>query len=633
MKKNLFYAAIAILTMASCTSNDFVGDQEALETGSTKAISFGFDVPAPTRAGGADAATALGNQFIVYGEKNETPETAATAAGASGRDGHLVFPNYQVNWVNNAFSTTSNTHGWEYVGYTHSSNYQSHIQTCANPTAETPTLVNASNAVQTIKFWDNAATSYTFTAVSAAKQLSNSKTDIENGYVTIQKNTTGATVYDKGYKITATADADLSTLYISDRVNNTTKTSPVTLTFRNVLSQIRVGIYETVPGYGISSITFYVNTSGGSPTQTQAALVSTNKAFGAVCPNTMATGAHTLTVTYGDGSTFTENQPIITSSVASTNNLILGTNTNGLSTSNLLGTSATSPTWDTAGEAFTAVFPQINNTTNLSLKCDYTLYNSSTGETIEIAGKTATVPAKYLQWKPNFKYTYLFKITDDALSPITFDAVTIEAEDGTAEYITTVSEPSITTFGVNSTTGKYTTGKDEYEVGSDIYATITKIGSVVTPTLGTNVNVYVATTSDANFPVTEASVAESLANPSAPGKKITVTSINSDATTYFTAVPAKATEVPREDGGYISTSVDLTSQPGGWPTGYYKDERCMTAAPSEYANGTYYQKWTDALKLTGVKNPNTPTYYVIEFIDTSDSNKKYYKVIKVITTT
>lgn len=225
---------------------------------------------------------------------------------------------------------------------------------------------------------------------------------------------------------------------------------------------------------------------------------------------------------------------------------------------------------------------------------------------------------------------YLFKITDDALSPITFDAVTIEAEDGTAEYITTVSEPSITTFGVNSTTGKYTTGKDEYEVGSDIYATITASGSVVTPTLGTNVNVYVATTTDAtNFPITEASVAESLANPSAPGKKITVTSINSDATTYFTAVPAKATEVPREDGGYISTSVNLTSEPSGWPTGYYTDERCITAA-STYADGTYYQKWTDALKLTGVKNPYAPTYYVIEYID--GSSNKHYKVIKVITT-
>ncbi len=614
MKKNLFYAAIAVLTMASCTSNDFVGDKEALETGSTKAISFGFDVPAVTRAGGVTAATALGSQFIVWGEKNESGGTAVTVPSANS-----VFPNYQVNWVANAFSTTSNSHGWEYVGYTHSNtaetdNYQGNI---------TPSL----SATQEIKYWDMNASNYVFTAVSAQQS------DIKTGKVKISKTLTGTDEYKKGYTITTTAGADFTKLFLADRIETTTKTSPVTLTFRNVLSQIRVGIYETVPGYGISSITFYVNTSGDSPTQTQEAQVSSNKAFGAVCPNTMATGAHTLTVTYGDGSTFTENQPIITSSVASTNNLILGTNTHGLSTTNLLGTSATSPTWDTAGEAFTAVFPQINNTTNLSLKCDYTLYNSNTGETIEIAGKTATVPAKYLQWKPNFKYTYLFKITDDNLSPITFDAIEIVAEDGTAEYITTVSEPSITTFGVNSTTGKYTTGKDEYEVGSDIYATITKSGSVVTPTLGTNVNVYVATTSDANFPVTEASVAESLANPSAPGKKITVTSINSDATTYFTVVPAKATEVPREDGGYISTSVDLISQPGEWPTGYYKDERCMTAAPSEYANGTYYRKWTDALKLTGVKNPNTPTYYVIEFIDTSDSNKKYYKVIKVITTT
>ena len=260
----------------------------------------------------------------------------------------------------------------------------------------------------------------------------------------------------------------------------------------------------------------------------------------------------------------------------------------------------------------------------MKLKCDYTLYNPTTKETINITGKTAEIPAQYLQWKANFKYSYIFKITDDDLNPITFDAVVITNELGNAEYITTVTEPSITTFGVKS--GVYSTGKNEYEAGTDIYATVTANGSVVTPSLGTNVNVYVATTNDANFPITEASVAESIAHSTA-SPKVTCTLINDNSSTYFTAAPAKATEVPREDGGYISTSVNLTSQPVGWPTGYYTDERCTTAA-STYANGTYYQKWTDALKLTGVKNPNNPTYYVIEYFD---GTNKTYKVIKVVT--
>ena len=31
MKKNLSYAALAIMALVSCTSNDYVGDQKALE--------------------------------------------------------------------------------------------------------------------------------------------------------------------------------------------------------------------------------------------------------------------------------------------------------------------------------------------------------------------------------------------------------------------------------------------------------------------------------------------------------------------------------------------------------------------------------------------------------------------------
>ena len=636
--KKIYLLATALAALVGCTSEDFTGDQNLREANGSGPISFGYDIKSATRTEntGATAATNLGNQFIVYGEKNEVNygEEGANVSTApnAGTRSDLVFPNYQVNWVANANSTTSNTSGWEYVGYTHSDNYRSHIQTCADPTAGTPTLVNALNAVQTIKYWDNSATSYTFTAVSAAKHLTDSKTDIENGYITIQKNTTGSTVYDKGYKITATADADLSTLYISDRVSNTTKTSPVTLTFRNVLSQIRVGIYETIPGYDISEIKFFVNTSGETPTQEEPAKVSGTDAFGAVCPNVKASGAQTLTVTYGDGKTYIENQPIITPATGSVNNLILGTNTSTLTTTGTpkyLGITAASPTWDTNGGAFTSVFPQINNTTNLSLKCNYTLYNSNTGEKINITNKTATVPAKYLQWKPNYKYTYLFKITDSDLSPITFDAIEIVTEDGQAEYITTVTQPSITTFGVKG--GNYTSGKNEYEAGSDIYVTVTSSGNPITPALGTNINVYrasVAVADATNFPITEASVAESLAHPS--GNKITVTSINSDSGTNFTAAPAKATDgVPSEDGKWLSTAVVLASKPDGWPTGYYTDRGCTEAASSSYADGTYYQKWTDALKLTGVKYTTTESVVTAIVIEYIEATNKYYKVIKV----
>ena len=546
MKKYPLFATV-LVALASCTSDEFVGDKDLGKANDNAPVTFNFDVPAITRADneGADAAAKLNNQFIVYGEKNEISSSAPT-------DGNLVFQNYQVNYAaNSAYTTTSNTKDWEYVGYPHSTKYATNI---------TP----SSTEVQTIKYWDYGASNYVFTAVSAKPE------DIENGLVEIEKTTSGTTVYDKGYKVTLAKGSDntypsLADLFFSDR-NVITKSSGTdrtakntyggnaTMKFRNSLTQVRVGMYETVPGYSITAISFKV-TSDAIAKQGDA------EAFGAICPNVTASNFEgTITVTYYDATnTDTENQPKLTIEAGdglSNTDLILGTNINAISTENPLATTSAAPTFDTEGGAYTAVLPQITNAKNLKLKVNYTLYNSVTKETITVENATAEIPAAYVAWKPNYKYTYLFKISDNSnghtgegsdpagLYPITFDAVEVIAEDGAAEYITTVSEPSITTFGVNSTTGKYVTGGNEYAAGSDIYATFMEGSSVVTPT-ASNYKVYTVTTTDAtNFPITEASVAEAIAEasnvPSGGTPKITCTA--------YTTNVSIVTKVPGEDG-------------------------------------------------------------------------------------
>jgi len=240
--KYFILAATAITMMASCTSDTFVGSEEEarLANGETP-ISFGFDVPAATRASGADAATALSNQFIVFGEKNETSATAPAA-------GNLVFPNYKVIYASNtAYTTTSNTKDWEYVGAAYTSGDAANIKLNSNA---------VTTGEQTIKYWDYAATSYTFTALSALPA------DITAGKVIVNKLYTGSSVYDKGYEVTVTDEADLTKLYFADRVNITQSADKdrtavnqyggnVTFTFRNVASQIRVAMYETIPGYEV----------------------------------------------------------------------------------------------------------------------------------------------------------------------------------------------------------------------------------------------------------------------------------------------------------------------------------------------------------------------------------------------
>ena len=85
---------------------------------------------------------------------------------------------------------------------------------------------------------------------------------------------------------------------------------------------------------------------------------------------------------------------------------------------------------------FTSVNPNEAGAT-LNIKVDYTLVaTDGSGETINIKGAAAQVPAKYTSWQPGYSYTYLFKIYDlswggtsmnpEEMFPITLDGVVIE---------------------------------------------------------------------------------------------------------------------------------------------------------------------------------------------------------------
>ena len=651
MKKNLFLAALALTALAGCTDESYVGNQSQLNTNEGGAISFRYNIPNATR--GENDHNTLNNQFIVWGEKNETSDNLITAAGEDTRVGDLVFPNYIVNYVaSSAYTTTSNTNNWEYVGFKFddsnanpsTANYTSYVTPNTKPTS-------GDAPAQTIKYWDNAASSYTFTAVSAKHE------DISAGRVQIAKTKSGSntvtSVYGKGYTITLAKDGSnnypsLTDLYFADRINIAKGEgythNVVQFNFRNTLSHVRVGMYETIPGYEISEIKFY-KTDG--TTEYNDGASTPVSAFGAVCPNVSATNFEgTVNVSYYDGSNHNiQNHPKVTvtpnNGVAKTD-LVLGTNFSTLTTGatpKYLGTEATHPTYDTettpgVGE-YTSVLPQINNDKPLQLKVNYKLYDPVTKEVIQITGKTANIPAQYLQWKANYKYTYLFKITDDDLNPITFDAVITEAENGQAEYITTVTEPSITTFGWRA--GFCSIGKNEYEEGSDIYATFMQGTSVLTPQGQYNnkanyIQVYAvdykegATDAEkAEKPITELSVANAIAH--ADGL-IKTTVINNATNDYFGNSPQCVTQVPSEDGvGFkniaalelqnakkagkyaieITTYDAVTLTVGAELNGYYSindNSEYTKLTAGTYSSGTYYKQVKTYKVITVVEEPN-----------------------------
>lgn len=622
MKKKLFYVALAITALASCSSNDFVGDESPQGNGPNGegAISFDLNTPPMTRGevGGLAAATALNNEFIIWGEKKETNGDAAAAA-------NQVFYNYKVNYTSNsAYTTTSNTKNWEYVGLTPYTSDK---------------VYPALTVTQTIKYWDYDAASYTFTAVSAKPG------DIADGKVKITKNTSGSTVYDKGYEIAVNTGASLDDIFVADR-NNITKTTGtdrtatnayggnVTMTFRNFMSKIRFGIYETIPGYKVKITKIYYNSSNSTTN------FGIDGAF-------LVAGDHTVyKVSYYDNNKV---KTEVKSGTTPDNQVYFETvpGTSGevevsvpILTATEIGTTATTATFNkaetksatTTNGIYTTILPYLSNSTNLKLKIDFQLISEDTGETINVTGKTAEVPAMYCRWQSNYAYSYIFKITDDGLYPITFDAVEVTDETGKAEYITTVSEPSITTFGVKSNV--YSKEKAEYETGTDIYATFVKGTAVQTPSLteGSKANyvqIYQVTTSDAtNFPITEASVAERLAETPAGSAMITCTNVTTSSNgTYFTneQSPSVVSSVPSEDGG--TKTIAAVILPGAKTNTYaieYITYDAGTALTTEQSKVGYYSKSGDVYTLQESGNGDNSTLYY--------KRVKTYKVIKVVAT-
>ena len=617
MKKNHLFLATAIVALASCSDNTYMGD---LEGGGPEnmPISFNMNTPAMTRTevGGKTAATALSNRFIVWGEKNETSGSAASAA-------NLVFENYKVEWTDNsAYTTTSNTQNWDYAGIVP---YTSNVS---------PVI---SAATQTIKYWDYNATSYTFTAVSALDA------DITSGKVTITKNTSGSTVYDKGYDITLKSDANLENLFVADR-NNITKTTGtdrnasnayggnVKMTFRNFMSKIRFGIYENIPGYKvkITNVDYHSTNS-----------TATNK-FGVDGKFLVAGDNTAYTVTYysADGKAkvaikdgTTPNSATYLETTKSTETLadcpILHTSPTEISTS------PATPTYNRTDGTYTTILPFPTNDTNMKIQLDFTLTSEDTGETINVVDATAEIPASYCQWLPNYAYTYILKLNDNTngqiggvtgLYPITFDAVQVTDENGVAEYITTVSEPSITTFGVKG--GSYSVGKEDYETGTDIYATIVKNHLVVDPT--SNYFVYTVTAGATEAQVAEASAEKGMGRVTTPA--ITCTA--------YTTNVSVVTSVPAEDGGTktVTGAIKMQSPAAAtYAVAYKVSAGSATATTAAYdASTTYYSMTPTAEGFYPIATPSASQISDWEtekanFTTTPTQPVYVYKVIKVVT--
>lgn len=550
MNKYLIIAASA-LALAGCSSDDFLGDGSGNGQNSA-AIQFGGGTTKTHRAtsnGTYDLAKLKDNGFWVYGTKHSADEDKTDA------NDQAVYTNYFLNYIDGtANNTQSNTAGWEYVGVNNEP-YRNNV---------TPNVTQA----QTIKYWDYSAKAYTFYAATAKPA------DVAAGKVTIKKITADAgangSVYTKGYEVTLKDGATWDELYFADRkVITKTKDAEhgkhdvyggeVNFTFRNALTKVRVAMYETIPGYSVTIDKFYYTKDGEAAQTTEA----TDK-FKADANNTPLVTSETgvtYKVVYYDETEAggqLKNQPKMLPNAAgkpgATKTVLELGDGNNLKADTKLSEIITTPTYDTKDGKYTLFMPQADNNQTLSLKVDYTLTSlDGSGEKIQVKGATAVIPAKYLCWRPNYAYTYLFKISDNTngstggtgdpagLYPITFDASVVETETGNVEYISAMGTATITTFAVKG--NLYQHDKADYENGSDLYATVVDKDKN-TVTLGTgNTKVYKLKDAGVNAPnLSEALVANWVANSKTDYYDVV------DATNKYTFVST----VPAEDGKTIS---------------------------------------------------------------------------------
>lgn len=499
MKKiYLTLATLAVIALASCTNDEIADTSPVNNPEQETPIVFGSLSKGFTRADytKADAAAKLNYKFVVSAKKGST--TASTSS-------NITFNNYLVEYTENtAHTTESNVANWEYVGK-----------------PRTQHAINAGITSQTIKYWDYSAPQYDFIAWSTGTKTAIYSGTPTSGQVLVSSVNPNATSTG-AYTFTGKAE-DLSECYISDLMTvkkDQYGSDPVTMTFRQLGIKVRIGFYETVPGYSVKNVKFY--TTGGLLTKTEGVLdagqIVSNATIFSAGADIYKEGTYTITFPTVDTPTSEDNnQAHVTFSpkvgVAQTTTVDFGTvnytsREQGEKTFGNAYLGRTSKTASFAGNAaknyYTIYLPNETGA-NLNLRVDFTLESiDGGGEIIEVKNAKAQVPSIYTQWKPGFAYTYLFKISDktngrtgvydptqsdDAtvnsdpagLYPITFDAVVVNAEDNeqTQETITTVMTPSITTYQKKSTV----VNANEYKAnGNDIFVTVNEDNDLVTLT-------------------------------------------------------------------------------------------------------------------------------------------------------
>ena len=479
MKRTIIMTYMLTALLAGCVEDDFLGE---IFDGGDHAIRLGSGTQAMSRGDktGAEAAADLNNSFVVYGAKyKDAAPTTAT----------VVFDHYNVAYQGAPNSTTSNYSGWEYVGVT--------PVTTAKVTGFTPV------PEQLIKYWDKNFDYYDFVAYSQGKGSATfTPVTMTNAGEAVDTDT-------PVYSVSGTI-SNLTSAYIADMVHvekeDYHRDYPVTPRFRSLNAKLRMAMYEVIPGYSVKDVKFY--TSGASTSTTTPCIYAASELI------PVTSGQVNVYFPYYSSDAARRNEAAysVTADEKTQNvtfgNLQYGSREGMEKEGNLyLGRSLPTATYTTTDHSYIDVLPQTSETT-LTLKCDYTLVPiDDATEEIHITGATTTIPNIYSYWMPNYAYTYVFKLTDDNLHPITFDAIMVSEGNGYQETVTELAIPSITTYqNGNAYTTNNPPAYGVFDPVRRIYVTVVTSGGGLATLNSENAWLYKVAGTTGEYVVDEASV-------------------------------------------------------------------------------------------------------------------------------
>lgn len=323
--------------------------------------------------------------FQVWGYKNDA------ATGSDYTSYQAVMPKFTVNWgANTAYTTTSNTDDWEYVGQ-----------------GDTP----EQRAEQTIKYWDFGAKAYRFFGYALGNATASPATspaavsvpgDFPTGTSSTQSAVTFSSDVDASTDATINAAPYFSRLWFSNgnAVDYPTRQfgKPVQLEFLKPFARVRF-LFTFVEGLAfgreaLKNMKFY-------PTRPAAGT-----------PPTIAT-AGTVAVSYPLKGTATVESWAVTPGTEASDHI-------DAFTIDYYETPATVPdgypvnsqptSWPNTPEKWYTVLPAPTQGSYTAEVCVLT-------EEV----KSVVIPAEYMSWKAGYEYTYKFKIT--ATGGLSFDII------------------------------------------------------------------------------------------------------------------------------------------------------------------------------------------------------------------